>query len=43
MDDTLLVGVLNSVTDLDEQIETMLGAKAGLIAVIGDLDDPRRV
>ena len=34
MDDALLVGVLDRMTDLDEQRESVLGAKTVLVAVV---------
>ena len=36
MNDAFLVGVLDGMADFDEQIETLLGAEVGLIAVVGD-------
>ena len=38
MDNPLLVGVLDGLADVDEQVEPLPGAEVGLIAVVGDAD-----
>jgi hypothetical protein len=43
MDDPLLMRVLDGLTNLDEQIEPLLGGEIGLVAVVGDADAPHRV
>ena len=38
VDDALLMRVLDGVTDLDEQVEPVLGGELRLVAVVGDAD-----